>query len=202
MVEKKEIENNLFKLGKIKRLKKGEVLHNPTDKCVALGRVEGGNLKFSRILSNGKEIVIREFCPGELFAELIVFTGEYYPGWLIASEDSYVTEVPLPPLLEYLKESDSLISFISGISQKLSHLSKTIEILSLKTIRQKIAYTLLLHQRSEFEIPPNISEYAVRLGCSREAVSRALAEMESEKIIIRDDKDIKIAQLELLEDLL
>ncbi|MBI9101102.1 MAG: Crp/Fnr family transcriptional regulator [Spirochaetales bacterium] len=170
------------------------------------------------LLSSGKEIVIKEFTPGELFAELIVFTGEPYPGWLIASKDTRIIEVEYSLLLDYLEDREAMISFISGISKKLTHLTDTIEIMSLKTVKQKIAYTLLsaehaeygkhLHttaspnkRREKFEFPVTVTGLAGKIGCSREAVSRAISEMESEGILVKNKKSIRIEDKKLLENI-
>ena len=200
-------EEALFKQGKYIKLEKGEVLHNSHETCKALGRVEKGKLRFSRILSSGKEIFLKEFQPGEMFAELIVFTGKKYPGWLIASEPTLIVEVKLSHLLEYLTEKEALVSYISGISRKMAHLSNTIEIMSMKTVKQKIAFFLLSNEKTEEKISTgstvyiNVTHLAGLLGCSREAASRALSEMESEKMIIRGRSSIQIIQKELLENL-
>jgi CRP/FNR family transcriptional regulator len=191
----------LFKQGKYIELKKGEVLHNSHDTCLALGRVERGRLRLSRVLSSGKEIVLKEFYPGEVFGELLVFTQEKYPGWLIASESSLVVEVGFSRLLKYVENKKALISFISGISRKMTHLTNTIEIMSLKTVKQKIAFFLLSQGKAGVKFPLNVSHLAVRLGCSREALSRALTEMESERMIARERGFFRIAHEELLENL-
>ncbi len=191
-------EEALFKHGKIIELEKGEVLHTGHDICRTLGRVEKGKMRISRMLSSGKEIILKEFYPGEIFAELIVFTREKYPGWIIASEASTVVEVGLTKLLEYLREDESLISFVSGISEKMKHLTNTIEIISLKTVKQKIAFFMLSGNKDNV-IKEKVSRIAVSLGCSREAVSRALTEMEERKMIVRGKGYIKIINYELLE---
>lgn len=194
-------EEALFKQGKYIELKKGEVLHNPHDTCRAIGKVERGRLRLSRVLSSGKEIILKEFYPGEMFAELLVFTQDKYPGWLIASESSLLVEVEFSHLLKYLENKKALISYISSISRKITHLTNTIEIMSLKTVKQKIAFFLLSQGDAGVKLHLNVSHLAVCLGCSREAVSRTLSEMESERMISRERRFFWITNEDLLEDL-
>ncbi len=128
----------------------------------------------------------------------IVFTGEKYPGWLIASEASAVIEVNYERVLEHLSNQDALISFITGISAKMNHLANKIEVMSLKTVRQKVAFLLLSDSRiDEF----SVTETAGSIGCSREALSRALSELEAAGIISRDENGIRITKMRELEAL-
>jgi len=193
-----EVSDELFENGKVIKLQKGEVLHTDHDKCTSLGKVISGKLRLSRPLTSGREIILKEFEPEELFAELIVFSGENYPGWLIASESSTVTEVDYHHILEYLDDRDSMVTFICGISKKLNHLTNKIEIMSLKTVKQKIAFSL-------FSMSPlcvtSVTETANALGCSREALSRALTELEQEGAIVRQDGELRITERRVLEAL-
>ncbi|MBI9108979.1 MAG: Crp/Fnr family transcriptional regulator [Spirochaetales bacterium] len=192
------VSDELFKQGRIIELQKGEVLHSDYDKCSALGKVVSGKLRLSRPLSTGREIVLKEFLPEELFAELIVFTGENYPGWLIASEVSTVIEVDYQHVLDTLSSRDALVTFISGISKKMNHLRDKIEIISHKTVKQKIAFSLLTDGRLRL---PSITQNADYLGCSREALSRALSELEAAGVIVREKGAIRIKDRKSLEEL-
>ena len=192
------ISDQLFNHGRMIELQRGEVLHSDYDKCRALGKVVSGKLRLSRPLSSGREIILKEFGPQEIFAELIVFSGENYPGWLIASESSTVVEVEYQHVLEYLEDRESLISFIHSISQKMNHLTNKIEIISLKTVNQKVAFLLI---SGESVSGKSVTEIAETLGCSREALSRALSELESGGVIMRENDDVKIKDLRALEAL-
>lgn len=191
---------SLFQDAKILHLRKGEKLHNPMEKCKSLGFVKMGRLGLSRVLSSGKEILINDFCPGDLYAELMVLSGETYPGWITALEDSTVMELDLPRLLQLLQDSDILSFFFSSISHKVISLTNTIEILSQKTVKQKISYYLI--SISPGTVCENVSSLATRLGCSREALSRVLSELEHDHIISRDGNLIRVLDETLIEHIL
>ena len=101
--------DKLFKNGLYTKLKQGDTLHTSSELCKYIGKVEEGSIRLCRILQSGKEIIIKEFHPGDIFADLMVFSGDNYPGWFIASEDSVISEVDLPSLLNYLNEEDCLL---------------------------------------------------------------------------------------------
>jgi len=200
----------LFYHGKYVDLAKGEVLHRSDETCKAMGLVLNGELRLSRMLSTGKELYIKAFGAGDIFAELIIFSGEKYPGWLTATKATRIVEVKLPQILEYLNDRNALVSFITEIAGKMAHLRNMIEIQSLKTVRQKIAFSLLYgkidyiqsdnHDNRRFRI--KVSRFAEYLDCSREAVSRALSQMESEGMIVRNEGYLTIINKTKIDDLL
>ena len=190
----------LFSGGKAIELARGEMLHTPMETCKSLGLVQKGRLGLTRLLSSGKSILINDFNPGDLYAELIVFSGEKYPGWISAIEKTQVVELDLKSLLVLLKDSNTLFPFLAGISNKVINLTNTIEILCQKTVKQKISYYLLsISGEGVFD---SISGLASRLGCSREALSRALNELVKDKVISRGMNTISIADEAALEDIL
>lgn len=210
MVNGQNTHGDLFGQGRYINLAKGEVLHHPDEPCRAMGLVISGEIRLSRMLSTGKELYLKVFGIGDLFAELIVFTGEKYPGRLTATESSRIVEVKLPQVLEYLNNHNALISFFAGIAGKMSHLSDMIEVQSLKTVRQKIAFSLLYGKTGNLSSDSskdlcfriNVSQFAGYLDCSREAVSRALSQMESDGMIVRGGGYLKIEDRTKLDSLL
>ena len=201
---------SLFDHGTFIELAKGEVLHRSDEPCQAMGLVLSGEIRLSRMLSTGKELYLKAFRSGDLFAELIIFTGENYPGWLKATELSRIVEVRLPQVLEYLNDRNALVSFFTEIAGKMTHLSHMIEVQSLKTVRQKIAFSLIYgntgnvksDSSDECRFDINVSRFAEYLDCSREAVSRALSKMESEGMIIRTGGFLSIKDRTKLDGLL
>jgi CRP/FNR family transcriptional regulator, dissimilatory nitrate respiration regulator len=191
---------NLFSGGKVIELARGETLHTPMEPCRSLGLVQEGRLGLTRLLSSGKSILINDFNPGDSYAELIVFSGDSYPGWITAIEKSRVVELGLASLLSLLKNSNTLFSFLASISEKVINLTNTIEILSQKTVKQKVSYYLLSNPGTG--VSDSISGLASRLGCSREALSRALSELVKVNAISKARSTISIADEAALEDIL
>ncbi|MGL1890381.1 MAG: Crp/Fnr family transcriptional regulator [Spirochaetaceae bacterium] len=193
--------DSLFNNGKFSKLEPGDVLYTSDEKCKYIGRVEKGSIRIVRMLKSGKEIVLKEFIAGDLFADLLVFSGDNYPGWIIANEESIVVEVGLESLLKNLKQEGETLSFLKCVSNKVSGLTNTIEILSLKTVKQKISYLLLYNSNKLIE-SPTISSLANKIGSSREAVSRTLSAMTQEGIIKKVAGKIEILDSHSLEDIL
>lgn len=199
--------NPFFQQGRRINLARGDVLHTPNEKCRSLGRVISGSLRLTRILPSGREVVVREFLPGDLYGELLVFHRDPYPGWLTAPVPSVVREVPLSRLLEHLQNPEMLVDFMGGISRKMIHLGDTIEILSLKTVNQRIAHVLLTRPAPETPWPEgggrfSVTGMAAGIGCSREAVSRALGQMKQAGLVELKNRRLVITDPEGLEAIL
>jgi CRP-like cAMP-binding protein len=106
-----------------------------------------------------------------------------------------------------IRSSFAPISYLAGISRKMAHLSRSIEILSLKTVRQKIAFSLLnteenTEKSSGGGIPVNVTRFASEINCSREAVSRAFTAMEADGLVKRYPGFVVIPDKQRLESLI
>jgi CRP/FNR family transcriptional regulator, dissimilatory nitrate respiration regulator len=192
--------------GKIITLLKEEVVHTQMEKCTSVGFILKGSLRMTKIFSTGKEFVLRNLPSGEMFGELICFAGSNYPCWIVATEDSIVFEISTESMLTLLQKSTFLRAFMKSMSKKSLHLSSTIDLLSLKRVEQKLAYSLLSQYEKEggasFKLHASVTELAAQLGSSREAVSRSLSKLESIQCIKRDGAKVIILNHEKLENIL
>lgn len=185
--------------GITKAFKRGDILYRPTDTCKSIGRVTEGSIRVSRVLHSGKEITIKVLNSGDYYAELIAFSELNYPGWIIASEDCKVVEVPILKVLELLRDRDNLKFFLSNIAKKVTKLTNNIELLSFKTVKQKLCYLITSSEKDTYQID-SISDLSITLGCSREALSRAISELVISKTISFTNGVIKILNDVQLEE--
>lgn len=190
----------LFKDSITKEFNKGDVLYRSTDICNCIGRIIKGSVRVCRMLKSGKEVTIKQLNTGDYYAELIAFSKQCYPGWLIASEDCTVTEVKIDTVLKLLGEQDNLSFFLSNIALKVTKMTNNIELLSFKTIKQKIAYLITSSVDNIYKVT-SISTLSTELGCSREALSRAISELVKDKVISNDSGLLKVKNQLLLEEL-
>lgn len=189
-----------FKDANKKKLKKNEVLHRSNERCLSLGYILSGKLVMKKYLSTGKELFLTEFKPGEMFGELLVLAGKNYRGWLIAEEPAEVLELNLLSLNELLEDSYFKNLYFSRISERVSKMTERIELLSHKKVSDRIILYLLSHFDESNEYNINITTLAKELDCSREALSRAVSILESEKAILKDGNKVKILDFHILEN--
>ena len=190
--------------GRVRKFKKEDIVYTPLDKCVSVGFILQGSFRMTKFFSSGRELVIQCLPPGEMFGELICFTSNNYPCWIVSSDNSAIFELPIESLFRLIKDRTFLFAFMSDIAKKSLHLNNKIEILSLKKVNQKIAYFILSQieniNTSSLTLNMSISELAVHLGSSREAVSRSFSELESRGYITKQINQINIIDIKELEN--
>ncbi|MDA3832117.1 MAG: Crp/Fnr family transcriptional regulator [Spirochaetales bacterium] len=192
---------------KRKKLKKGETLHTPFEKCTGITVASSGGLEISRVLASGDRAVIRQVVPYETFGEAVCQTGGCYPGWTHAVVDSIVLEVGYSSILSCCNSQSFLADYLRGIGGRIQMLLQRIECMSYRTLSKKLAcYLLNRAQRGSHQTfvktEMSITGMADFLGSSREALSRKISEFEKMGILRTEHRTIHILRPDVLEDLL
>lgn len=195
-----EWNGKLFQDSITKEFHKGDILYRPTDTCSSIGRIVEGSIRVCRVLQSGKEIVIKILQKGDYYAELIAFSELHYPGWIIASENCTVIEVPVTQVLELLTDRYNLKFFLSNIATKVTKLTNNIELLSFKTVKQKLGYLITSSESNAYHVD-SVSNLSISLGCSREALSRAISELVKSNTVSYDNGELKLLDESLLEEI-
>ena len=96
-----------------------------------------------------------------------------------------------------------LQSYIDLLSKKCLQLSRTNQITSQSTLRQKIVKYLILNQEnSKVSIDHSREEWADILATTRPSLSRELSNMIDDGLITLSDKSIEIEDIERLKDII
>ena len=167
------------------------------DRCRSLGFILHGSLQMTKILSTGKELIIKYLIRGDMFAELICFSNKNYPYYISTTEESFIFELPTDALYKLFKEDQFITAFMNDVSQKSTFLTNTIELLAFKKVDKKIAYFLLSNNHNL-----NVTQLADKINSSRESVSRALSKLEKQGFIKKIKKIITITDRGALEELI
>lgn len=186
---------------KFKAFKKGETItsyiENRQELCILLS----GEAVLIRSDFNGDEIILEYFTEDSIFGELFYSITSNTQLNVIATEDSKVLfinhsffEKRCNKLCKY---HDTLTEyFISMISKRMISLTDHIEILTKKTIREKLlSYfsTLSYHKSSKtFKIPFSLTSLASYLNVDRSAMMRELKYLNDEKVIKREKNKITL----------
>ncbi len=94
-------------------------------------------------------------------------------------------------------------NFLGLLSQKLVNLNKKIKLIELDTIRRKICKLLLDNYKAKDSLVLKIKskkELAEEMGVARPSLSRELISMKNDGLIDFNLKEIRILDLEKLED--
>jgi CRP-like cAMP-binding protein len=201
------IQNNketLEKYGKVKHVGKNDILHFTTEELKQVSIILKGKLKVVKYTSEGYEQVLKYLNKNESFGEGLIFSGESYPSYIVAEEDSKVLEISREGVLELFRENEEfLVLYLNEISKKLLNLSNVVDILIIKSIKERIIkYFSLLYkqQKSNIIYFKSKQKIANDIGSVREVVSRKIKELIDENIIEEIDKNhIKLINLKIFE---
>lgn len=127
---------------------------------------------------------------GFLFA-----TDNRSPVTAVCTVDSSVIVIPKDNVYFLLREYESfMMAFLLYISNKIAFLSEKLRLVSLRTIRAKIAYYLLKESegRKSFSLKTSKESMAQLFGVSRPALVKVMMEMADEGLIGVNRRDICI----------
>ncbi len=183
---------------------KGEIIIDSGEKITSVGYVLDGNIQISKDDFSGNKVIIGRASKGETFAEAFVCAGiEKSKISIEALEDSQILFLDFKRILNVCSNScpfhKKLIeNIIKVIAQKNLFLQERIELLSKKTLRERIFYLLNKEKakcgESIFEIPYSREQMAEFLGADRSALSRELSAMQKAGLIDFHKNSFKVYQ--------
>ena len=203
-------QNQLVKIEKIavkKDFKRGSLIFSEGDEGNGFYIVAQGRVKIYKISMEGKEQILHIFGSGEPFGEVPVFSGDVFPANAHALEKCSLIFFPRDTFIQFISENIPIaLNMLSVLSMRLRQFTVQVENLSLKEIPGRLAgYLLLLakEQQSEKIIRLSISkgQLASLLGTIPETLSRIFSKMNDKKLIDVEGKNIKILDIDALEDL-
>ncbi|MCR1898782.1 Crp/Fnr family transcriptional regulator [Irregularibacter muris] len=201
--DKEYFEQNM----EIKEYIKEETIFSPLDQCDYLSMIIEGQVKLCKYAADGKEQILSFLGKDDIFGEALVFEGGNYVVTVVAETNCKIGMIHREILLTMSQRNREFTkAFFRELTQKIQLLNNKVEMLSLKTIKQKIARLLLTlsqeQQSLEVKLLYSKQKIALLLGTSREVVSRNFSEMENEGYIAQKGRKVTIIDKDALEDLL
>ena len=125
--------------------KKGEVLFNENGFPKALYVVYKGAIKVHKYGVNGKEQITRLAGPGDLLGYRSLLQNEKYTASATAIEETRLFKIPSDNFFKLVKtNTDFAFKIIQLLSDDLKHSEKKLINMAQKSVRGKIAETLIL----------------------------------------------------------
>jgi CRP/FNR family transcriptional regulator len=188
----------------------GETVFLQGDPCEGLYIVQEGWLKGIITSPLGREQIIRLLRPGDVFNEIGLLTDGRTLVTVQALEDSTLWVIERKTILRLMDEHPRLCQAIThNLAERVLHLMKLIEDLSLRTVKSRMA-RILLENAVEGVINRRRwmtqTEMAARLGTVLDVANRTLTSLENEglisvaryKILILDPA--RLEELAILEE--
>lgn len=192
----------------IKAFGKNEMIVSEGEPADYLGILLSGVIELQKIYPSGKNVTVARFGQSETFGEAVLFSSaRIFPVTVMSVEASKVMLIQREEMLKlFAFDADILSFFMQTMSDRVHILTQKIELLSLTTLRQKVAHFLIKESKkqksNEFSFPFSVRVWAEHLSVPRPSLSRELAYMKDNGWLEVDGNHFKIRQPEALENLL
>lgn len=135
--------------------------------------------------------------PGFLFAG-----NNRSPVSAIAKKDCKFICIPKENVFYLMRMYDAFMhAILTSISNKLQILSEKVRLISLRTIRAKLAYYILKESEgaNSFQLRTSKQEMANLFGVSRQALTNVMNQLHNENIIYAEKRKVKIINRQALK---
>ena len=191
----------------IKAYAKNDVIVRQGDVCDSLYMLTLGSVKTEMITENGNILGIeimkapRPLAPAFLFSD-----NNHFPVNVTALEEVEIMKIPKQEIIRLMMTNpDFMKQFLTYNSNRTQFLTNRLQLLSIKTIKGKVAHFLFENSTGEgrpFIINRNQTELADFFGVARPSLARSLSEMVQDGIISINKKEYIILNSKELRDLL
>lgn len=188
---------------RVGRLSRGDTVFRYGEPCEEFHVVVTGQVKLFAISPTGQEKVIELVGPGQSFAEALMFTDKAYILNAEALTSSLLLTVSKQAIVAEIERDPKFsLRMLSGISRRLHGLIHDIEAEALHSGMQRVIGYLLRDCEPQdgvdggegftISLPVTKATIASRLSLTPEYFSKVLHELEAEKLIEIDKRDIRI----------
>lgn len=199
-----EERERLGALLRVRRYARGEVIFLEGDQGTSLCLIAEGRIRIQLTGTDGREVVINVYGPGEIFGEMALLDGEPRSADAIAQDAARVFWLQRDDFAAFLdSHPHAAMTMLASLSRRLRHTTRVVQDATFRDVPARLARVLLdLAARHGQAVEPGIrienrltqGELAAMVGASRETVNRALRGFEQRGLIRWDANRILIAQ--------
>jgi CRP-like cAMP-binding protein len=185
-----------------------EVLFIAGEEARGLYVIVSGAVRAFRSGADGREQVIHTERAGATLAEVPVFDNGTYPATAVADEDSVVLFIAKEDVLRACLEHPKIpLAALKILAGRLRRHAELVEALSLREVGQRLARLLLTEAATHgersgggttFDLVMTNGQIAARVGTVRDVVSRALARLQQDGLIVLENRRVTIPDEGLL----
>ena len=189
----------------VKAYPKNELIIRQGDVCDALYMLTLGSVKTEMITENGSLLGIeiikapRPLAPAFLFSD-----NNHFPVDVTTLEEVEIMKIPKDEIMRLMMTNPNFMKqFLTHNSNRTQFLTNRLQLLSIKTIKGKLAHFLLeqvVGTEKTFTLNRNQTELADFFGVARPSLARSISEMVHEGIIGINKKEFSILDMKRLRD--
>lgn len=182
--------------------KKGQTLFYEGTRPLGLFCINEGSVKVYRTTSNGKEQIIRLANGGDFLGYRALLGEEHYAASATILEDAKVCFIPKETFFHLLSiDSDLRNKLMKLVCHELGQMEEKVSDLSQKTVRERLAHTLLMlkdtygvdgEENTKIDIALSREDLASIVGTATETVIRLLSEFKSDGYVSFEGKKIRV----------
>lgn len=190
------------RVSRVITLESGEALFHEGDPAEGLYLVVRGGVRAVRYSPEGRQLIVREFHPGETFNEVGALDGSENAATAITTANpTEVLIVPGEKMRQLTREyPDFGQQVMRAMAEKLRYAMGKVNRLALMVVKARLA-SHLLESATDTGVLKGISqeELAAQLGTVRQVLGRALSEMQKAGIVEVGRGFIRIIDRDALE---
>ena len=191
-----------------RRLARGEMLFVAGDPARGLYVIVEGAVRAFRVGQDGREQIIHIERAPATFAEVPVFDDGKYPSNVTAEEETTVLFVSKQDVKRLCLDHPPIaLAALKVMAGRLRRCAELVETLSLREVGQRLARLLLEEAAGNavqtgksisLSLPLTNQQMAARVGSVREVVSRALARLQQDGLIVLEHRRLTIPDITAL----
>lgn len=187
-----------------KIVKKGDVIFEEGELLKGVYCIRSGICKLTKLSSNGKDQILKLLVKGQLLGQRSLVSDEFANLSAIALNDMELCFIPKHEIINDLqKNSNFTLELLKEMARELKEADDIIVNMAQKSVRQRLAETLLYIYDSFGTKPDGTlsvllsrEDFANIIGTATESTIRVLSQFKKEKLITTIGKQIKIIDLE------
>lgn len=183
---------------KVTNYKKNSVIHLEGQPCRSLEIILSGRVAVDRIDESGSLLTVSEFLAGGILGGNLLFSrNPFYPMTVTAALPSDILEIGKELLFELLcRNPEFLKLFLESVSGNASILGDKIKYYVRTTIRDSVLSWLELESRKQnsktVRLTMTKKTLADKIGVCRTSLSRELAKMKKDGLILFDASSVEL----------
>lgn len=197
-----QILRDLSDQGRIRYLtyQKGEVIHFQSERCEQMEVILKGAVAVQNIDRDGNLFVIQDLYARDLLGANLIFSSRnIYPMTTQAKQETVLAAISTENIYKLCREQEPFLKgLLQAVSDRMLVLTSTIQRMAHKTIRSLILdfirYEIALQHTLTIRIPMQKKELAERFGIDRTSLSRELARLRDEGLIVFNAQTITVTQ--------
>jgi CRP/FNR family cyclic AMP-dependent transcriptional regulator len=204
-----EILTDIAQAAQFKRYRRGQTILTREDQERDLCLISAGHVRVIMLSPGGREVRFRDIADGGVFGEIAALDGRPRCATVLALEDTLLVCIApeaLGPLLQ--RHWPMCERLLRGLASSLRHLTERVYELSAMSVQQRLIAELLRQARPAhdgdaralLDPAPRHADLAATIGTSREQVSRELAALARDGLVLRDGEGLRLPDVFRLSD--